>query len=263
MQAVKILAILHHDGGDELCVRLRIRVQIRQIGQSVCHSLVDGVSMILSRVIVLDLFADLMDVGAACGNGVGLHLHLILRDGLVGVLFPGRSAGLLAGSSCCPLHLDIAADRGCGGRFTLLIGRRIVLLTGRCIALLFGRRIALLSGRCIALLFGRRIALLTGRRIVLLLGRRIALLTGRRIALLCRRRIVLLTGRCIALLYSRRTLLCRWRSCRFTALALCVGCHHHGAEGKQTNHGAEKYPHRVSVCALSHPCVQVHPFFPE
>ena len=103
IQAVKIQSVLNHNGGNAFFPsRLLVFVQVAQIGQRVRHGLVDGVAVVVGGVDVLDLFADLMDIGAARGNGVGLYLHLILGNSglrLGRVIFPGRSAGQYAGSS--------------------------------------------------------------------------------------------------------------------------------------------------------------------
>ena len=206
IQAAKVQSILHHDGGNPLRVSM-----ITQIGQRVLHRLVDGVAIVVGGVRVLDLFADLMDVGTACGNGVGLHLHLILgnRGFRLGRVFSLASSPRFGGCRAGQAGRNISRSLRPGG----LAGRRIVLLlSGRCIVLLLsGRRIVLLlSGRCIVLLLSGRciVLLLSGRCIVLLLSGRciVLLLSGRRIVLLLSGRciVLLLSGRCIVLLLSGR-----------------------------------------------------------
>ena len=126
IQAVKIQSVLNHNGGNAFfSSRLLVFVQVAQIGQRVRHGLVDGVAVVVSGVGVLDLFADLMDIGAARRNGVGLYLHLILRDiglRLGRVTLPGSAAGY----GVYPIRLSADADSrrsGCTARRSIPLAR--------------------------------------------------------------------------------------------------------------------------------------------
>ena len=262
IHTAKVQAVLHHDGGNALCAGLLVLVQVTQIGQSVCHGLVDGVAIVVGRVVVLDLFAYLMYIGAACGNGVGLHFHLILGDRgyrLSRVIFPGRTGSQHAGrSGCCPVTLNAIAGRRCGGR-TPRCGGRALRCGGR--TLRCGGRTLRCGGR--TLRCGGR-TLRCGGRALRCAGR--TLRCGGR-TLRCGGR----TLRCVG-----RTLRCGGRADLFGsragqvgAFALCVGnrlhgnseCQH-GTESKKKHYGADKHPHCTHLYCRFLSCVHVRPPFP-
>ena len=247
VHAVQVQAVLHHDGGNALRAGLLVPVQIAQVGQCIRKGLVDGVAVVVGRVAVLDLFADLMDIDAARGNGVGLHLHLVFGDGwlrLRRVIFPGSGAGQRNGSY--PVALGAAAGRSCGRLFFLCGGRIFrcggrILRCGSCI-LRCGRRI-LRFGRRI-LRFGRR----TGRT-----GRRFFRFRGG-------------TFRFGGQLFRFRSRFGSGAGQRgFFTLCPGKGLHgnregQHGAKGQKKHHGAEKHPHSALYCRLMS-CVHVRPPF--
>ena len=235
VHAVQVQAVLHHDGGNTLRAGLFVPVQIAQVGQRIREGLVDGVAVVVGRVGVLDLFADLMDVDTACGDGVGLYLHLVFRDGGLRfrrVVFPGSSAGPRSGS--CPVALGAADGSSCGRCF--LCGSRVF----RC------DRLFLRRGRLI---------LRRGSRTVPFGGRCFRFPGG-------------------ALRFVRGLFRFRDRSCRFGSGAgqrgfftLCPGegPHgrgegQHGAKGQKKHGGAEKHPHCALCCRLLS-CVHVRPPF--
>ena len=132
IHTAKVQAVLHHDGGNPLRLSM-----VNQIGQRILHCLVNGVAIIVDRVIVLDLFADLMDIGAARGNGVGLHL---LTGGfrLGRVILPGSGGGLYADSSRVRRsgrrHAVLSAVAGSGSSVCAV--RRILRIVGRFVRIL-------------------------------------------------------------------------------------------------------------------------------
>ena len=224
--AVQVQAVLHHDGGSALRAGLLVPVQIAQIGQRVRERLVDGVAVVVGRVAVLDLFADLVDVDAARGDGVGLHLYLVFGDRghrLRRVIFPGggsrgRHAFLCGGRifryGRCILHR---------GRRSGRIGRGIFRFRSRTVP--FGGRLFRFHNR--AFRFGRRFFRFRG------LSSRFGNGVGQR---------------------------------GFFPLCPGKGPHgngecQHGAKGQKKHGGAEKHPHSALYCRLLS-CVHVRPPFP-
>ena len=262
VHAAKILAVLHDNRSNGGFVRLLVLVQVTQIGQRILHCLVDGIAVVVGGVVVLDLFAYLMYIGAACGNGVSLHFHLVFGNRgfrLSRVIFPGRTDSQNAGrSGCCPATLNAIAGGGyggstfrCGGRTLRCCGRtfRCGGRTFRCCGRTF--RCCGRTFRCCGRTFrcGGRTLLCGGH--TLRCGGRTLRCGGR-------------TLRC-----GGRADLFGSRAGQVGAFALCVGnrlhgnseCQH-GTESKKKHYGADKHPHCTHLYCRLLSCVHVRPPFP-
>ena len=96
-------------------------------------------------------------------------------------MFNGRETPQIFSSLSGFSLVCIQASISCG--VSVILPRRLVVLSGRALSLLSGRALSLLSGRVLSLLSGRGLSMLSGRGLSMLSGRGLLLIcstaTGR------------------------------------------------------------------------------------